>query len=199
MVRIEIEKLDSFDVIDKYDIQYFLEQNKLSMANCYGKTCLTEMGLLLKTEKMFTGSVERFGKTIIITYRLLDVKTNSFERTYVHEFLNIPEEIQNMVKLSVSQMFLLPFDANLMNKLSKPFEFDNTNNNPEVKRLRLDGPRMGITSYSGALRERMMESKKNGGFGVFPVMFQFGYQFEKQYLNEGKIQALFEFIPMITD
>lgn len=29
-------------------------------------------------------------------------------------------------------------------------------------------------------------------------MFQFGYQFEKQYLNEGKIQALFEFIPMIT-
>jgi hypothetical protein len=29
-------------------------------------------------------------------------------------------------------------------------------------------------------------------------MFQFGYQFEKQYLNDGKVQALFEFIPMIT-
>jgi len=29
-------------------------------------------------------------------------------------------------------------------------------------------------------------------------MFQFGYQFEKQYLNEGNFQALFEFIPMIT-
>ena len=29
-------------------------------------------------------------------------------------------------------------------------------------------------------------------------MFQFGYQFEKQYLNEGNFQALFEFVPMIT-
>jgi hypothetical protein len=29
-------------------------------------------------------------------------------------------------------------------------------------------------------------------------MFQFGYQFEKQYLNEGKFQGLFEFIPMVT-
>ena len=29
-------------------------------------------------------------------------------------------------------------------------------------------------------------------------MFQFGYQFEKQYLNEGRLQALFEFLPMMT-
>ena len=147
---------------------------------------------------MFTGSTEHIGKTIVITYRILDVKSNSFERTYVHEFLYLPEELQNMVKLSIAEMFNLPFDKTLMNKLSKPFEFDNTNNNPEVKRLRLDGPRMGVTAFTGALNQRMMESKKTGGFDVFPVMFQFGYQFEKQYLNEGKVQALFEFIPMIT-
>jgi hypothetical protein len=29
-------------------------------------------------------------------------------------------------------------------------------------------------------------------------MFQFGYQFELKYLNEGNFQALFEFIPLIT-
>ena len=29
-------------------------------------------------------------------------------------------------------------------------------------------------------------------------MFQFGYQWEKQYLNEGNFQALFEFVPIIT-
>ncbi len=29
-------------------------------------------------------------------------------------------------------------------------------------------------------------------------MFQFGYQFEVQYLNEGNYQALFEFLPTIT-
>lgn len=198
MVRLEIEKLNIYNVRDKYDTQYQIEQNNLDMTNCFGKTCLTEMGQLLKSDKMFTGSVEHIGKTIVVTFRILDVVTSSFEKTYVHEFLYIPEETQNMVKLSVAQMFGLAVDENLMDKLSKPFEFDNTNNNPEVTRLRLDGPRMGFISYSGQLRERMIESKKNGGFDAFPVMFQFGYQFEKQYLNEGKIQALFEFIPMIT-
>ena len=44
-----------------------------------------------------------------------------------------------------------------------------------------------------------MQAKKNvGGFDAYPAMFQFGYQFEKQYLNEGNFQALFEFIPMIS-
>ena len=198
MVRIEIEKLNIYDVKDKYDIQYFMDQNKISMSNCYGKTCLTEVGLMMKSDKMFTGSVEHLAKTIVITYRIMDVKTSSFEKTYVHEFLYLPEEIQNMVKLSVAEMFDLPFDKNLMSKLSKPFEFDNTNNNPEVQRLRLDGPRMGVTVFTGQLAQRIAGPKKNGGFDAFPMMFQFGYQFEKQYLNEGKIQALFEFIPMVT-
>lgn len=198
MVRSEIEKLNVYDVTDKYDIQYFMEEHKISMTNCYGKTCLTELGMMIKSDKMFTGSMEHLGKTMMLTYRLLDVKSGHFEKTYVHEFLYLPEEIQNMVKLSVAEMFGVEYDKNLMNKLSKPFELDNANNNPEVKRLRLDGPRMGFTTFSGDLRSRMMESKKNGGFDAYPVMFQFGYQFEKQYLNEGKIQALFEFVPLIT-
>jgi hypothetical protein len=48
------------------------------------------------------------------------------------------------------------------------------------------------------LADRLRESKDTGGFEASPVMFQFGYQFETQYLNEGNLQALFEFVPMIT-
>ncbi len=198
MVRTELERLDTFDVRDKYDIQQFMDQNKLNMTNCYGKTCLTEIGLQLKSDKMFTGGVELQGKSIVITYRLIDVKKSSVERTYVHEFLGIAEEIQNMVKLSVCEMFNHPYDKNLMNKLTKRFEFDNSNNNPQIDRLKLDGPRMGFGSYTGDILKVMQNKKSDGGFDVFPMMFQFGYQFEKQYLNEGKVQALFEFIPMIS-
>jgi len=95
-------------------------------------------------------------------------------------------------------MFNKKVDKNLMDKLSKKYDFDNSTNNPTEERLRLDGPRMGCIAYTGALQSRISESKNSGGFGAFPVMFQFGYQFEKQYLNEGKVQALFEFLPMIT-
>lgn len=198
MVRIELEKLDSFDVMDRYDVQYLVEKNKLSIVNCYGKTCLTEIGEIIHSDKMFSGTVEQMGKVIVVSYRLINTKEKKIERTYVHEFLYIPEEIQNIVKLSVADMFGKKIDRLLMDKLSKRYEFDNSTNNPNQERLRLDGPRMGFTTYTGGLRDRMMESKSSGGFDVFPVFFQFGYQFEKQYLNEGKVQALFEFIPMIT-
>jgi hypothetical protein len=57
---------------------------------------------------------------------------------------------------------------------------------------------MGCVAYSGELQNRIAENKNSGGFGAFPLMFQFGYQFEKQYLNEGKVQTLFEFLLMIT-
>jgi hypothetical protein len=44
----------------------------------------------------------------------------------------------------------------------------------------------------------MKAPAQQGGFDAYPFMFQFGYQFEKQYLNEGNFQALFEFIPNIS-
>jgi hypothetical protein len=103
-----------------------------------------------------------------------------------------------MIKVSINEMFGKPNEQNIVDKLTKQFEFDNTTNNPDVDRLRLDGPRMGFVSYTGKLQSRIMETKNSGGFDAFPAMFQFGYQFEKQYLNEGKVQALFEFLPMIT-
>ncbi|MCE3228277.1 MAG: hypothetical protein K0S32_2828 [Bacteroidetes bacterium] len=198
MVRIELEKLDTFAVMDRYDVQYLVEKNKISVANCYGQTCLTEVGQIIGAEKMFGGTIEQMGKTIMVTYRLIDVKEKRIEKTYVHEFLNLPEEIQNIVKLSIAEMFGRKYDNALMDKLSKKYEFDNSNNNPNQERLRLDGPRMGFVSYTGGLYDRIQEGKNSGGFDAFPAMFQFGYQFEKQYLNEGKVQALFEFVPMIT-
>ncbi len=198
MVRTELEKLPEYNVTDKYDVIQFMEANKVSLNNCFGKSCLTEVGLMMKSDKMFSGSIEHFGKILVFTYRLIDVKNSEVEKTYVHEFLYLPEEILNMVKLSVADMFAKPYDVNLMNKLSKPFELDNSNNNPKVERLALDGPRMGAVSFSGDLRQRISDPRSDGGFDAYPIMFQFGYQFEKQYLNEGNLQALFEFIPMVT-
>ena len=198
MVRMELEKLDSFDVMDRYDVAYMVEKNKLSIGNCYGKICLVEIGNIITSDKMFTGTVEQFGKSIVVTFRIIDVKKNTIEKSYVKEYLNLPEELQAMIKVSINEMFGRANEQNIADKLTKQFEFDNTTNNPDVDRLKLDGPRMGFVSYTGKLQSRIMESKNSGGFDAFPAMFQFGYQFEKQYLNEGKVQALFEFLPMIT-
>ncbi|MBA2613678.1 MAG: hypothetical protein H0U95_17075 [Bacteroidetes bacterium] len=192
------DKKDTLELVDKYNSTYMAERNKQFVNNCFGKLCLVEIGESIGSEKMFSGSVERYGKTIVVTLRLIDVKSKSIERTYVKEFLNLPEEIQGIIHIAVREMFNYPNDKNTVQKLTERFEFDNAINNPHQTRLRLDGPRLGAVFYTGETQNRLMEGKSSGGFDAVPVMFQFGYQFEKQYLNEGKLQALFEFIPMVT-
>jgi hypothetical protein len=198
LVRTELEKLDTFEVMDRYDVAYMVESKKLNIGNCYGKMCLTEIGSVINSDKMLTGSVEQYPKSIIFTLRLIDVKTKSIEKTSVIEFLNLPEELQTMTSVSVKTMFNQAVDPNLLSKLTKRNGFDNETNNPKQDRLRLDGPRLGFVTFTGNLSKILQADKSVGGFEAFPMMFQFGYQFEKQYLNEGKIQALFEFIPLIT-
>jgi hypothetical protein len=198
MTRFEVEKVNGYVVLDKNEVNQVLVNRSITMDNCTGKACLAEVGRILGVEKMFTGSIEDLGKTIVFTYRLLDTRTGEFEKTYAHEFLNLPEELRNMTRLAIAEMFGLPYDANLMNKLSKPFELDNSNNNPQTAMLELDGPRLGFVGYTGEALRFVTAPKSAGGLDAMPVMFQFGYQFEKQYLNEGSVQALFEFIPMVT-
>lgn len=198
LVRTEMEKLDTFEVMDRYDVTYMIDKNKLSVANCFGKICLTEIGDAIHSDKMLSGSIESYPKSIVYTLRLIDVKTKSIEKTTVMEFLNLPDELQMFISIIVKTMFNKPIDQMVLTKLTQKNDFDNALNNPNKDRLRLDGPRLGFVGYTGDLANIIQADKSVGGFEAYPVMFQFGYQFEKQYLNEGKIQALFEFLPMIT-
>lgn len=198
LVRIEIGKLDKFQVMDNYDMMYVIEQKQLKIDNCYGKICLVEIGKQIPVERVITGSVELYGETIIITFRLINVTENTIESTQVKEFLNLQNEIPEMMAITLQYLFKQPVNTLTEQRLTKKFNYENIVNNPEVSRLKLSGPRMGFTFYTGETAEVLSMKKHEGGFDAYPVMFQFGYQFEKQYLNEGNFQALFEFIPMIT-
>lgn len=198
LVRLEANKLDRYEVMDKYDVAYMIDKHKLDISNCYGKIGLVEVGGILKSEKMLSGSVEILGETIIITLRLIDVKSATTEKTHVKEFNNLPHEIQQMVRLTLQEMFAQEIDKNLEARLTKKYDYDNTINNPDKTHLNLSGPRMGFTVYTGESASLMRSPETEGGYDAFPVMFQFGYQFELQYLNEGNFQALFEFIPTVT-
>ncbi len=198
VTRIELEKLDTFDVTDRYDVVYLVEKNKLNITNCYGKMCLLEVGHVIKTDYMLTGSVELYGQTIVITYRLINVLKGNVERTTVMEFLDLPLELQQMSGITIRKMFGYPDNEELLTQLTKKFNYENAINNPDKNRLDLQGPRFGYTFILGDQASVLKRNSANGGYNAYPAMFQFGYQFEVQYLNEGNWQALFEFIPMIT-
>lgn len=198
LLRLELEKIDTFDVIDRYDAVYLIEKNNINIANCYGKICLVEKGKILNADKMLGGSVEAFNEIIVITLKLVDVKTGIAEKTQVKEFLYLPNEIQSMMRITLREMLGYKNDIEFVTKLTKKFDYENLTNNPTKDVLKLSGPRLGFVCYTNQNAKYIRDSKDNGGFGAFPMMFQFGYQFEKQYLNEGNFQALFEFVPMVT-
>lgn len=198
LVRLELEKLDTFEVMDRYDVKYLVEKNSLNINDCYGKLCLVEVGKTVKSDKMFSGSIDAYEDYIIITLRLIDVGTGTIEKTQVKEFLNLPKELQSMAEITIREMFSLNNDQGMLVRLTKPNNYESTINNPNEERLNLSGPRMGFVVFSGKTAMHLNAPKSKGGYDVFPLMSQFGYQFEKQYLNSGNFQALFEFVPMIT-
>jgi len=198
IARTELSKLDRFQVMDRYDVDYVIEKNEFAIDKCYGKICMVEAGKILKTDKMLTGSAEVLGETIVVTLRIIDVGTQSIEKTQVMEFLNLRGQIQTMISLTVKKMFEETIDENLINKLTKKFDYESAVNFPEVDQLNLSGPRMGFTAFTGELSSIYSDPKNMGGFDALPLMFQFGYQFEVKYLNQGDFQALFEFIPIVT-
>ena len=201
LLRMEIEKLDKYEVTDRYDVAYLVEKNDLHIDNCYGKICLTEIGKLLKSDKMMSGSAELYGDKIILSLRLVDVNSDKIEKASVKEFLKYPEQIQKMIRITLYEMFDITPNETMkkqINSLTSEQVYESELINPDKDKLNLSGPRLGVTYFDGTIKEIMKKPKYEGGYGVLPVMFMFGYQFEVQYLNSGNFQALFEFLPTIT-
>ena len=74
----ELIRIGQYEVMDNYEIEYISKKENLITAGCFSKTCLSEMGVHFKTDKMFTGSIQLLGDRVNVTLRLFDVNTGSF-------------------------------------------------------------------------------------------------------------------------
>lgn len=197
-ISAEMIRINLYEVMDKYDVEFIAKRDSLQLTGCYAKACLTETGKKLKADKMLTGSISQVGDKLIVSMRMLDVKSGVFEKTIAKEFLIIKGSEFLMIRTALNEMYGIDNDPDLVKKLTSRTELESSLNNPYETILRADGPRMGISFMTGLNGQIIQNKRSNGGFEGNPYMFQFGYQFERQYLNEGNFQALFEFIPMIT-
>ena len=188
MIRLEIEKLNVYYIMDKYDVAEVAAQNDIDVANCFGKNCVTAAGKSLKVDKVISGGVDRFGEKIIISLKLYDVNTGTIEQQSAMEYLNLQGEIQRMIRVSIKKLLNVDPDPAVMNLL---VNYDVPIENPMTK-LSLNGPRMGFSVPFGETQDVLTSDLSNGGFDMYPAMFQFGWQQEEQYLSAGNFQALIE-------
>ena len=193
MVRLEMEKTNVYNMLDKYDVADAIRKNNIDVKTCFGKSCVVAAGKALGADKMVTGSVERFGEKIIISLKVIDIKSEAVEKHDATEYLNLQPELQKMIEISVKRMLGLETDPNLVNLL---INYNTPIASPKTQ-VRLNGPRMGGSMAMGDAANVMTAKESEGGFNMYPAMFQFGWQQEWQYLSAGNFQALVEAVMLV--
>lgn len=193
MLNLELEKTQLFQLMDKYDVQEAVRNSKLDPYNCFSKSCLLSAGAALKTDKVITGSIERFGEKIVITLRMFDVKSAVLEKSNATEYINLQNEIQSMVAVSVKKLLGLTPDQRLIELL---VNYQRPISSPKTSQ-RLNGPRMGASITLGETGKRLEDPLNVGGFDMMPVASQFGWQQEWQYMSSGNFQALIESVFLV--
>jgi len=96
IVRLELEKTGRFNVMDKYEAAEIAKKHNIDISNCFSKSCLVETGRYFNVDKMMSGSVEKIEDKIVVSLRIIDVKSGNIEKSDATEYLNLPE-IQKMV------------------------------------------------------------------------------------------------------
>ena len=191
LARLELTKLQKHTVLDEFDMNEILSK-KPEYVNCYGKTCLVELGKELNVDYILSGSVDGLGNKIVVTLKLIDVKNNALKATHSQEFLNQEEELQRMIALVLQETFGVDIDPTVKSRL----EFKNdviTSTN--VGRLSNAGPRMGVSYVAfGEMNTFFTRNENQGGLGIKPIMSNLGYQFEAQYIGTENFSALGEII-----
>ena len=198
LLRIEISKHNKYEMIDRYEINEALTAAQLDIKNCFSKSCLGKAGEILKVDYAMSGSADLLGDAMFLRLRMINLQNNTLEKEVVKEFLNIPEKVNTMISICVNELVGVANDELIVRSLSNKESYESAVNNPYYQTLSLSGPRMGYTFFSGETGDIIKAPRNEGGYDGLPAFFQMGYQFEKQYLNEGKWQALFEFLPMVS-
>lgn len=198
LLRIEISKHNKYEIIDRYEIQEVLQKENVTASTCFSKSCLINAGKSLGVDYMLSGSADRLGDALFLRIRLLNLKAGTIEKEVVKEFIVIPEKINTMIAICVNELIGIENDKLIVNSLSNRESYESAINNPYYQTLNLSGPRMGYSFITGENADILRSPKSVGGFDSSPYYFQIGYQFEKQYLSEGKWQALLEILPMVS-
>ncbi|MEL6674477.1 MAG: hypothetical protein AAFR61_19870 [Bacteroidota bacterium] len=194
LMRLELQKLGEYEVVDRYDMLDMLQGTQIDPGKCYSKRCLMEAAKALEAQKMLSGSVELYGDKILITLKWLDVASNAIVKTDVSEYLDTQKEIQHMLKMSMNKLLDKEVDQNLANNLTY---YSTLTINPTTKIVN-NGPRMGVALITGQMAKRFQDPIEEGGYDMYPVISQFGYQHELQYLSSGNFQALVEMIFLLS-
>ncbi|MBI1184708.1 hypothetical protein GC194_10575 [bacterium] len=199
LLEAKLSQLHEYMVLDHYEISYRLQEKKLEVDNCYAPTCLRKVAEKLGIEYVLFSSFNILGNRYITSLKLIDVASGNTIAFQSHDFAILRGQELNMMQFLFNNMFGITNDANMVEKIMQPSIEDQMSEElEEIPAVNLSGPRTGFAYFGGMMGKMLKSPKSKGGFNASPILSQWGYQFETKYVNSGRFQALFEFVPMLT-
>ena len=189
LIRLELIKLNLYNVYDEFDMADAYKKNPEFINNCVSKTCLVELGKELNVDYTVSGSYDALGDKIVLTIKIIDVKNNSIFKTGTKEFDNQEPELQRMTEILLNEMHGIESSKELVDRLKFKNELITSNNVGKVKN---SGPRVGYAYMVGSMAEFATRSTDRGGLDIFPGISMIGYQVEGQYVGTENFSALVE-------
>jgi hypothetical protein len=189
MIRLELVKMDKHIVLDEFDMVDIVKNNPEFQNNCLGQECLIQLGEALKVDFMTSGSVDALGNKIAVTIKIIDVNNKRIFKTLVKEFDDQEAELQRMIEISLKEIYGIPVEKELIDRISFKNELITTNN---VGKINNSGPRIGYAYLIGGMNEFARRPETQGGLDIFPGVSMIGYQLEGQYVGTENFSALIE-------
>jgi hypothetical protein len=176
-------------VNDRFDVAETLGDTKLQ--NCMGKKCLESAGKTLGADYAMSASYEGLGDRILISMKIINVATGEIVKNEIEQFENQPRELNRMTDIMLYRMLEIPIDQVAARALMYK---ENPAASGGLGKMNNSGPRMGGAIVTGQNAEYFTRGERDGGVNGIPVLFNIGYQLEKQYVGGEEFSALFEFI-----
>jgi TolB-like protein len=76
---IEMMRINQYEVIDKYDIEFIAKRDNVALKGCFSKICLKDIGARLECDYILTGSYDLLADKVALTIRLFNVSNGTFE------------------------------------------------------------------------------------------------------------------------
>jgi hypothetical protein len=176
-------------VNDRYDVAERIGVDKLK--TCMGKDCLIKTGRELGADYAMSASYDGLGDRILISMKIVDVQSGEIVQNEIEQFENQVRELNRMTDIMIYRMLKIEVD----NTVSRTLIYkDNPAASAGLGKMNNSGPRMGMAIVTEENADFFTRSEKDGGVNAVPVLFNIGYQLEKQYVGGENFSALFEFI-----
>lgn len=188
---------NDYSVVNDKRAQLIMDSIKTQFVIC-DDICLRQMLQKNGINWSLNAEIKQIAGRIYVITKMINKDASVTNRTAKMDFLNIPEEAEFMLKLTLQKLLGIAQDKNELLSLTDE-TLSSAGRLPNYQQsLNLSGPRLGYTVFAGPSASIMKASKANGGFDMRPGFINIGYQFEQQYLHGGSYQGLIEIVPQIS-